>query len=80
MCMLKNYLCVIIFIFRWTIRARVTSKGSIRTWSNSRGEGKLFSVTLVDETSEIKATMFKEQVDKFHDILEVNKVNNTREY
>lgn len=35
---------------RWTICARVTQKGQIRTWSNSRGEGKLFSMEMVDES------------------------------
>lgn len=35
---------------RWTIRARVSNKSSIRTWSNSRGDGKLFTVELVDES------------------------------
>ena len=35
---------------RWTIRARVTNKSSIRTWSNSKGEGRLFSVDLLDES------------------------------
>ena len=35
---------------RWTIRARVTSKSSIRTWSNSKGEGRVFNVDLVDES------------------------------
>lgn len=59
---------------RWTIRARVTNKGGIRTWSNSRGEGKLFSINLVDESGEIRATLFKEQVDKYFDMIEVNKV------
>lgn len=35
---------------KWTIRARVSSNPSIRTWSNSRGEGRVFSVDLVDES------------------------------
>uniref|UniRef100_A0A673A7W2 Replication protein A subunit n=1 Tax=Sphaeramia orbicularis TaxID=375764 RepID=A0A673A7W2_9TELE len=35
---------------KWTIRARVTNKSSIRTWSNSRGDGKLFSMEIVDES------------------------------
>uniref|UniRef100_A0A9L0S7J5 Replication protein A subunit n=1 Tax=Equus caballus TaxID=9796 RepID=A0A9L0S7J5_HORSE len=35
---------------KWTICARVTNKSQIRTWSNSRGEGKLFSIELVDES------------------------------
>uniref|UniRef100_A0A4W4DQL9 Replication protein A subunit n=1 Tax=Electrophorus electricus TaxID=8005 RepID=A0A4W4DQL9_ELEEL len=36
---------------KWTIRARVTNKSSIRTWSNSRGDGKLFSMEIVDESA-----------------------------
>ena len=35
---------------RWTIKARVTQKSDIKHWSNSKGEGKLFSVTFMDET------------------------------
>nr|AAH70559.1 LOC397937 protein [Xenopus laevis] len=59
---------------KWTVRARVTNKGQIRTWSNSRGEGKLFSIEMVDESGEIRATAFNEQADKFFSIIEVNKV------
>ncbi|EDM05205.1 replication protein A1 [Rattus norvegicus] len=59
---------------KWTICARVTNKSQIRTWSNSRGEGKLFSIELVDESGEIRATAFNEQVDKFFPLIEVNKV------
>jgi ssDNA-binding replication factor A large subunit len=35
---------------RWTIKARVTVKSDIRHWSNARGDGKLFSVNLLDDT------------------------------
>ncbi|XP_068750637.1 replication protein A 70 kDa DNA-binding subunit-like [Montipora capricornis] len=59
---------------RWTIRARVTSKSSIRTWSNSKGDGRVFNVDLVDESGEIRATGFNDAVDKFYEILEANKV------
>uniref|UniRef100_A0A8D1DHZ1 Replication protein A subunit n=1 Tax=Sus scrofa TaxID=9823 RepID=A0A8D1DHZ1_PIG len=59
---------------KWTICARVTNKSQIRTWSNSRGEGKLFSIELVDESGEIRATAFNEQVDKFFPLIDVNKV------
>ncbi|XP_004857206.1 replication protein A 70 kDa DNA-binding subunit isoform X1 [Heterocephalus glaber] len=59
---------------KWTVCARVTNKSQIRTWSNSRGEGKLFSLELVDESGEIRATAFNEQVDKFFPLIEVNKV------
>lgn len=59
---------------RWTIKARVTSKSDIKHWSNQRGEGKLFSVNLLDESGEIKATGFNEQVDRFYPLLQENKV------
>ncbi|KAG7171607.1 Replication protein A 70 kDa DNA-binding subunit-like 1 [Homarus americanus] len=59
---------------QWTVCVRVNNKTDIRTWSNSRGEGKLFSMDLIDESGEIRATAFNEQVDKFHDTIELNKV------
>eukprot|EP00526_Cylindrotheca_closterium_P007707 CAMPEP_0113658048 /NCGR_PEP_ID=MMETSP0017_2-20120614/31461_1 /TAXON_ID=2856 /ORGANISM="Cylindrotheca closterium" /LENGTH=653 /DNA_ID=CAMNT_0000572195 /DNA_START=51 /DNA_END=2012 /DNA_ORIENTATION=+ /assembly_acc=CAM_ASM_000147 len=60
---------------RWTIKARVVSKSEIRTWSNARGEGSLFSIELLDSSGmDIKATMFKEAVDKFYNLIEVGQV------
>lgn len=60
---------------RWTIRARVTNKSDIRTWSNAKGEGSLFSVDLLDSSgTDIRATMFKEAVDKFYNLLEQGQV------
>lgn len=58
----------------WTIRARVTQKSEIRTWSNQRGEGKLFSVTLMDETGEIRGTAFNLAVDNLYDKFQEGKV------
>ncbi|TIC40441.1 replication factor-a protein [Wallemia mellicola] len=59
---------------KWTIKARVTQKSDIKFWSNQRGEGKLFSVNLMDETGEIRATGFNESVDEFYNMLEEGKV------
>jgi len=58
----------------WTIKARVTQKSDIKTWSNSKGEGKLFNVTLVDSTGEIRATAFNAVVDEFYSRLEMGNV------
>ncbi|EDR14355.1 uncharacterized protein LACBIDRAFT_182415 [Laccaria bicolor S238N-H82] len=58
----------------WTIKARVTQKSEIKTWSNQRGEGKLFNVTLMDETGEIRATGFNLVVDELYPKLEEGKV------
>ncbi|XP_066597449.1 replication protein A 70 kDa DNA-binding subunit isoform X2 [Prorops nasuta] len=59
---------------KWVIKARVTNKSNIRTWSNARGEGKLFSMDLLDESGEIRCTAFRDQCDKFFDMIEVGKV------
>jgi replication factor A1 len=59
---------------KWTIRARVTQKSDIRTWSNQRGDGKLFSVNFMDDTGEIRATGFNEAVDNLYPKLEEGKV------
>lgn len=62
------------FHTKWIIKARVTSKSNIRTWSNARGEGKLFSVDLTDESGAIRATGFNDQCDKFYELLELEKI------
>jgi replication factor A1 len=59
---------------KWTIKARITSKGDIRTWNKASGSGKLFSMDLMDESGEIRVTAFKEQCDKFYDLAAVGKV------
>ncbi|XP_062289081.1 replication protein A 70 kDa DNA-binding subunit-like [Scomber scombrus] len=59
---------------KWTIRARVTNKSNTRTWSNSKGEGKLFSFDVLDESGEIKITAFNSEVDKFFSLVEQGKV------
>jgi replication factor A1 len=60
---------------RWTIKARVTSKSDIKTWSNAKGEGTLFSIELLDAGGmDIRATFFREAVEKFYPLLQVGKV------
>ncbi|OLL22101.1 Replication factor A protein 1 [Neolecta irregularis DAH-3] len=59
---------------KWTIKARVTFKSEIKHWHNQRGEGKLFSVHLLDESGEIKATGFNDQCDSFYEVLQEGQV------
>merc|ERR1719350_1149849 len=59
---------------KWTIKARVTSKGDIRTWNKSTGSGKLFSMDLMDESGAIRVTAFNAEVDRFYDFAQVNQV------
>jgi replication factor A1 len=53
---------------KWTIKARCTSKSAIKTWYNRNSEGRLFSVNLLDDSGEIRATGFNEQCDLLYDV------------
>jgi hypothetical protein len=58
----------------WTIKALVTQESDIKTWSNPRGEGKLFNVTFVDDSSKIRGTAFNLVADELYPKLEEGKV------
>ncbi|KAJ6140091.1 Nucleic acid-binding OB-fold [Penicillium samsonianum] len=59
---------------KWTMKARCTSKSSIKTWHNKNGEGKLFSVNLLDDSGEIRATGFNEQCDMLYELFQEGSV------
>ena len=66
---------LVCFYNRWTIKARITNKSDIRSWSNARGTGTLFSIDLLDaQGGEIRATFFKESCEKWNPILVQDKV------
>lgn len=62
------------YAHKWTIKARCTSKSDIKTWHNRNGEGKLFSVNLLDESGEIRATGFGDQCDALYDVFQEGSV------
>lgn len=58
----------------WCIKARVVQKSEIRHYSNQRGEGRLFNVTLMDESGEIKGTVWNAMVEELFEKLQENRV------
>lgn len=62
------------YAHKWTIKALVTSKSEIKTWHKPNSEGKLFSVNLLDDSGEIKATGFNDQCDMLYDIFQEGSV------
>ncbi|MBE7180937.1 MAG: hypothetical protein INR71_06965, partial [Terriglobus roseus] len=58
------------YAHRWTIKARCTNKSDIKTWHKASGEGKLFSVNLLDESGEIRATGFNAECDSLYDFFQ----------
>ena len=61
------------YMGKWTIKARVTSKGQMRRYHNAKGEGKVFSFDLLDaQGGEIRVTAFNKEVDQFMDKIQVS--------
>lgn len=58
------------YAHKWTIKARCTHKSEIKTWHNKNGEGKLFSVNLLDDSGEIRATGFNTECDALYDVFQ----------
>jgi hypothetical protein len=58
------------------VQGRITVKGSMRTYKNARGEGRLFSIDIMDSTGDIRGTFFNETADQFHALLKPNHVRN----
>ncbi|XP_038716213.1 replication protein A 70 kDa DNA-binding subunit E-like [Tripterygium wilfordii] len=60
---------------KWTIKARVTTKGELRHYNNTRGDGKVFSFDLLDsDGGEIRVTCFNAVADQFYHQIEAGKV------
>jgi len=62
------------YLPRWTIKARVTNKSQLRTFSKSGGNGKVFHVQLLDvHGGEIRASFFNEAADSCWEKVHVGK-------
>nr|TKW24698.1 hypothetical protein SEVIR_3G066400v2 [Setaria viridis] len=60
---------------RWKIKARVTAKADLKSFTNSKGAGKVFSFDLLDaQGGEVRAICFNLQADQYFDLIEVDKV------
>lgn len=57
----------------WNINIRVIDKKPIKTWSNNKGSGKFFTFEVKDNSGQIRIAVFRELVDKFYNLLEVDK-------
>lgn len=74
-CAMLSLRAVGFFVFLVAPPDRITQKSSMRKWSNSRGEGTLFSIDLLDEEgSEIKGTFFKAEAERWFDELQEGQV------
>lgn len=52
----------------------MVGKTEVKKWANAKGDGKLFSATLVDASGEIRMTAFKDACDKFFDVVQNGRV------
>ncbi|XP_055950085.1 replication protein A 70 kDa DNA-binding subunit-like [Argiope bruennichi] len=59
---------------KWTIKARIIYKTSIKSYNNAKGSGKFFSFYLLDETGEIRVTAFNDLAESLLIFLVLNNV------
>ena len=61
---------------QWTIRARCVYKSNIRnfTYKKSTDSGQMFNVDFVDESGQIRATGFKNAIEKLYKSIVQNKI------
>ncbi|KAH9018107.1 replication factor-a protein [Lactarius pseudohatsudake] len=57
----------------WRIKVRVVQKSDIKPYRTQRGEGRLFNVTLMDNSAEIKAIAWNAMVDELYEKLQENR-------
>lgn len=65
---------MIIYNFRWVIRAFVMSKSAIKTFTKNQREGKYFTMELIDDSGEIRAKAFDDECNKYYDIINSDQV------
>ena len=54
----------------WRIKARVVRKNDVKNYKSAKGEGKLFSIEIMDSNgTEISASFFNNHCDKWFDYL-----------
>lgn len=58
----------------FTFKGRVVSKSEIKRFNSQKGEGKLFSFEITDNSGQIKCVAFSEAVDIFYPIIESDSV------
>lgn len=63
---------------KWVIKGNVVIKSDIRKYSNKKGEGKLFSFEIADESGQIKVAAFQECVDIFFPLVEIGRTYTIR--
>lgn len=62
------------YMGRWSMKGRIIAKKPMRTFQGKGGgEKKVFDLTIMDESCDIKVTFWDENCDKYYDYIEVGK-------
>jgi replication factor A1 len=58
----------------WIIKAKVTDKTELKTFTNQRGDGSVFSIELLDSHGgEIKCSLYNDVATKWFPVIKVGK-------
>ena len=63
------------YVNHWTVKVRVTKKGTLRTYQNARGAGKLLSFDVIDRAGdEMRVTCFNDVADRMQALVRENRL------
>jgi len=65
---------IFLCLARWYIKGIVTNKTNIHHYNNARGEGTVFSFDLLDDTDEIRVTVFNNDCNRLHSTIHIGSV------
>jgi replication factor A1 len=54
-----------LYTMNWAMKGKIIQKGEIRHFRNDKGEGKVTSMRIADESGEIRMNFFNQEVDRF---------------
>lgn len=60
--------------YKWSIKACLSYKSPIYNYCNGQKQGKYFAFHLLDDSGEIRAVAFNEDVEKYYEVLEIFKI------
>lgn len=58
---------------RWTIRGRITNKGTLRKYQNAKGEGVVMSFEIADNSGSIKVACFRDVAERMAELIQMGK-------
>lgn len=65
---------IFLYLIRWYIKGVITNKTNIHHYNNARGEGTVFSFDFLDDSDEIRVTVFNNDCNRLYSTIHIGGV------